>query len=123
MIVAAVRGPAAVNMTEAGVGYRNVVDERGANRWTPPATPADEARQSQLTLVGNAADGWRRARADAGRTLDALLCTPPKLRAARGEDKGCCSCLVSDRADEEHSCLFHHTATSRVTGDRRDPAG
>jgi len=79
VIVAAVRGPEAVNMTEVDVGYRNLVDTDGANFWTAPHSPADEARQSQLALVGNASDGWRQARADATATLERLLCTPPRL--------------------------------------------
>ena len=107
VIVAAVRGPEAVNMTEVDVGYRNLVDTNGANFWTAPRSPADEARQSQLALVGNtsvtliltltltltltqarqsqlalvgnATDGWRQARADATATLERLLCTPPRL--------------------------------------------
>ena len=79
VVVAAVRGPEAVNMTEVDVGYHNRVDESGANFWTAPRSPADEARQSQLALVGDASDGWQQARADATATLEQLLCSPPRL--------------------------------------------
>lgn len=83
VVVAAVRGPEAMNTTETDVGYRNRVDEHGANFWTPPATPADEARQSQLALV-DATDNttWMLARADASNALDELLCSPPAREPA-----------------------------------------
>lgn len=84
VVLAAVRGPEAINCTETDVGYRNVVDDSGANFWTPPATPAEEARQSQLALVGNVTDGWRQAREDAGNTLDQLLCKLPANGPGRG---------------------------------------
>ena len=79
VVVAAVRGPQAMNCAEVDVGFTNRADEHGANFWTPPATPAVERRQSQLALVGNASLGWEAERADASATLDRLLCTPPAL--------------------------------------------
>lgn len=83
VVVAAVRGPEAMNTTEVDIGYRNVVDEHGANFWTPPRTSRDEARQSQLALVGDASNGWQDARADATATLEGLLCSlPAAARAA-----------------------------------------
>lgn len=75
VVVAAVRGPEAINTTEVDVGYHNTVDEHGANFWTA----GTDARQAQLALVGNASDGWRRARADASAMLEQLLCAPPRL--------------------------------------------
>ena len=52
-------------------------NEGGANFWTAPRTPGQEARQSQLALVGNATDLWKDARADATATLENLLCALP----------------------------------------------
>ena len=49
---------------------------------------SDEARQSQLALVGNASDGWRQARADASDALDELLCATPTARKAIGTRLG-----------------------------------
>ena len=84
IVVAAVRGPEAMNTTEVDVGFHNDVDARGANFWTPPSDPSAERRQSQLTLVGNATDGWRAARADASRALEDLLCATPARLAVQG---------------------------------------
>lgn len=77
VVLAAVRGPEAVNTSEVDIGWRNSANAVGANFWKAPQSTADEARQSQLALVGNASDSWRIARADAGRTLDDLLCAVP----------------------------------------------
>ena len=71
---------------ERDIGFTNRADENGANFWTPPATPADESRQSQLALVGNATNHWKDARAAAGVTLDQLLCTPPRWAAWDDDD-------------------------------------
>ena len=42
------RGPEAINVTEVDIGYTNTANERGANFWTAPRGPRQEARQSQL---------------------------------------------------------------------------
>ena len=89
VVLAAVRGPEAVNTSEVDIGFHNRLTQGGANFWTRPrADASDEARQSQLALVGNASDGWRQARADASDALDELLCATPKARKAIGTRLG-----------------------------------
>ena len=76
----AVRGPAAVNGKLTDIGYRNVVDENGANFWSP--TPQNDTRQSQFVLDGPFP--WDRARRQVGEELERLLCRPPKDSSADG---------------------------------------
>ena len=70
VVVVAVRGPGGIygHLTESG--WRNRVDESGANHWAP--TTLNDTLQSQFVFDG--AYPWAQSRFLASRLLDRLLC-------------------------------------------------